>query len=163
MSEITFLPQQAMNRISDGDEFVDAVDSYDPEIEFVFSVSIGQENDPELEVLRNTFKVPYIGEKEEEARNKDTWTIAELRDRFDKKENKKSMRCDWCNQRRKRINLQPDSVCGKLIFCNQKCEDKAFDPGNGSNHRKVAEWYTENMTKFGQADGSLNFGVSLEK
>ena len=141
MAAISYRPKDII-LTEDGEEVADMCDEYDPEKQFVLSVAIGQENDPEKPVLRNTQIVDYIGIEEERRQKAMTMTLGELHGRL---EGEKTYRCDWCAQKWRVDKLRRDPFIGKLVFCPDK--DDCWKEGLKQNYHLI-EWYKEKISGF---------------
>lgn len=147
-------------KIEDGDDVADACQEYNPNKEFVVSVSIGQDNDITKPVLRKTFTIPYIGEKGEQWLDTLTISIDQMESRLN---GKKSYKCDWCGQRRKLQNLIRDPVVRKLVYCNEKCYTAHWPEGG----KDLIEWYKKNRATYARQEevdaikASVNAAINM--
>ncbi len=148
-----YLPK-AVLKAEDGQDVAKECDEYDPETQFIIVVTIGQHNNPDAEVLRNTFTVDYIGREGEEMMNKSTISLEEMDTRL---EGKKSWKCDWCGQRRLLRNLMLDPVIGKLVYCDTQCYQNGWENGG----RTLVEWYLKQKPAFGRPQTDDNVQLQL--
>lgn len=141
----SFLPIKVMNSEDDGEEVIEACETYNPKKEFVIAVTIGQDNDITKRTLRKCWTIRYIGQKKEDLMKTYTVSLDELDTRLEKQ---KSWPCDWCAQRRKLINLKRDPVIGKLVYCNETCFQRHWSQGGAD----LIKWYQTNRPKFHSND-----------
>lgn len=142
LSLAQYLPVE-IAKIEDGEDVIEYCNNYDPTKQFVFTISIGQQNELEKPVIRNTFIVDYIGERAEKELKTKTVSLIELENRF-KNKKIKSYRCDECGQRRLIKNLIFDPFIQRLIFCNETCMNKNLKEGGGES---LITWYKKNQAK----------------
>lgn len=154
-----YLPVQIIAAEKDGAETRTICERYDPETQFVMAVTIGQENHPDKQVLRNVFVVDYIGKAREDWLKKTTVSLHELETRL---ENRKSWTCDYCGQRRKLANFIRDPLIGKLVYCKDaknstnttNTTSKCFEEGWENGGQKLAKWYLTNRPAYKQPSAS---------
>lgn len=141
MASIAYRPHQIV-RAEDGDEVAEYCDEYDPEKQFVISISIGQDNNPHLPVIRNTQIVDYIGKEKEQEEKAMNMTLTEMHSRL---VGQKSWRCDWCAQKWRVDKLRRDPFVQKLVFCPDK--EECWKDGLRENFHLI-QWYRKNIDAF---------------